>query len=193
MKEEMPLEMRRVLMSAFKSVGGQQKFDAWAKRHPTMLYNMLMKLVPSMAQVASSVDVRASVHVTEDQAMQKLMSAYSALVEAERDDDGGRATIDNATYTRIADQPSRAADTSARGTGHAATDATTTSTVDGHDQNKNNSNLENNGSPLARGLRTETKAPARPVSVEPREMNTTEKYLDWANNGGLGRGRWGPI
>jgi hypothetical protein len=220
---EVPLEMRRVLMDAFKSVGGQAKFDAWAKRHPTMLYNMLMKLVPSMAQVAAQVDVHATIH-DGDEARQKLQSAFHALCEAARDDAAeaeaktGIRIIDGVQYARIADQssgaghaasdapsvtqddtsptrlhddPKRATDQSARGTGHGATDDTSATRGEGPspEQNENISNLETEGSLHGRGLRRPVTGSPRPGTAEPVQ-STTARYLEWANNGGLHRTRW---
>jgi hypothetical protein len=192
MKEqpEVPLEMRRVLMDAFESVGGQQKFDAWAKRHPTLLYSMLMKLVPSMAQVAASVDTHVTVHVTEEQAKQKLISAFNALIEAERNDE--RTTIDarpatqgDPTYTRVDDD-------AARGTGHGAADQAPPSRDDGSAaQNKNLNHPRTKGSPFDGGPRRLDSTPAhvQPISNE----STTDLYFRWLEGpGGAGR-RWGPI
>jgi hypothetical protein len=78
-----------------------------------------MKLVPNVAQVAASVDTHINVNVTEDEARQKLLSAFTALVESRRDDEratrgAGRRPLEQVTYTRVDEAETRAADPSAR-------------------------------------------------------------------------------
>jgi hypothetical protein len=188
---------RRALITAFKNVGDQQKFDKWAKTHLTLLYSMCMKLVPNVAQVAASVDTHINVNVTEDEARQKLLSAFTALVESRRDDEratrgAGRRPLEQVTYTRVDEAETRAADPSARDARPATPDATPSSTVDDPSvQNKNSQNPESEGSPLGRGLRSRSTASVvQPVTAAPREPTATEAFYDYYNSGGGHWTRW---
>lgn len=106
--------------------------------------------------------------------------------------DADRTTIDGGPSTRGVDEPSGAADPSARDARHATADQEQASTVDGSaDQNKSSNHPQQKGSLGRGGPRSDhsTSVQVQPVSNE----STTELYLKWMEGPGGARHRWGPI
>jgi hypothetical protein len=199
---EIPLDMRRALITAFKNVGDQEKFDKWAKTHLTLLYSMCMKLVPNVAQVSAQVDTHVTVHNAEE-ARQKLYDGFMRIIEDRHGDADARRGTDGAgpqplvTYSRVEDPmpigAGRAtvdAPPSTDDVGRATVDARP-STVDAQPapraddtSQKQNPNLDHDGSPLCGGPRQ---------NVTGQAPSATELYYRWMDGAGGARNRWGPI